>query len=93
MYGSDPDIRRGNHANRYTKFVFINVNGKSKVLVDDGNCKEIIVLDMPRMGLYIDAMVWKEMYDFSPDSVLLVLAREHYIASEYICDYNAFLTC
>ena len=91
MYGSDPDIKRGNHANKYTKFVLINVKGSSKVLVDDGFKKEVIVLDRPRMGLYMEPMVWKEMYDFSPDSVLLVLASEHYIDSEYIRDYDAFL--
>ena len=90
MYGSDPDIRRGNHANRYTKFVLINVSGSSTVLVDDGTRQEVIVLDKPRMGLYLGPMVWKEMYDFSPDSVLLVLASEHYIENEYIRDYEAF---
>ncbi len=90
MYGSDPDIRRGNHANRYTRFVLINVSGSSKVLVDDGTKQEVIVLDKPRMGLYLGPMVWKEMYDFSPDSVLLVLASEHYIENEYIRDYDAF---
>lgn len=91
MYGSDPDIKRGNHANKYTQFVLINVSGSSKVLVDDGHKKEIIVLDKPRMGLYLGPMVWKEMYDFSPDSVLLVLASEHYIEGEYIRDYDEFI--
>ena len=91
MSGSDPDIRRGMHANRYTKFVLINVSGSSKVLVDDGRKKEIVVLDKPRMGLYLGPMVWKEMYDFSPDSVLLVLASEHYIDSEYLRDYDEFI--
>ncbi len=91
MYGSDPDIKRGNHANRQTKFVLINVSGSSKVLVDDGTKKEIVVLDKPRMGLFLNTMVWKEMYDFSPDSVLLVLASEHYIEDEYIRDYDEFV--
>ncbi len=91
MYGSDLDIKRGNHANRYTEFVLINVSGSSKVLVDDGINKEIIVLNKPRMGLYIGPMVWKEMYDFSSDSVLLVLASEHYIENEYIRDYGEFM--
>lgn len=91
MSGSDPDIRRGIHANRYTKFVLINVSGSSKVLVDDGHKKEVVVLDKPRMGLYLGPMVWKEMYDFSPDSVLLVLASEHYIDNEYIRDYDEFI--
>ncbi len=91
IYGSDSDIRRGLHANRYTKFVLINVSGSSKVLIDDGKKKEIVVLDKPRMGLYLGPMVWKEMYDFSPDSVLLCLASEHYIEGEYIRDYDEFI--
>ena len=90
IYGSASDIKRGNHANRYTEFVLINVSGSSKVLVDDGSRREVIVLDKPRMGLYLGTMVWKEMYDFSPDSVLLVLASEHYYENEYIRDYDAF---
>lgn len=91
MYGSDPDIVRGQHANRKTKFVLINVSGTSKVKVDNGMETEIIELNKPRMGLYIDTMVWKDMYDFSADSVLLVLASEHYDGAEYIRDYDAFL--
>ena len=91
MYGSDPDIIRGQHANRQTEFVLINVSGSSKVLVDDGMGKEVIVLDKPRMGLYMGPMIWKEMYDFSADSVLLVLASEHYQEQEYIRDYQEFI--
>ena len=91
MYGSDPDIIRGQHANRQTEFVLINVSGSSKVLVDDGRSREVIVLDKPRMGLYMGPMIWKEMYDFSADSVLLVLASEHYQEQEYIRDYQEFI--
>ena len=91
IYGSERDIKRGLHANRYTKFVLINVSGSSKVLIDDGKKREVVVLDKPRMGLYLGPMVWKEMYDFSPDSVLLCLASEHYIESEYIRDYDEFI--
>ena len=90
MYGSDPDIIRGQHANRKTEFVLINVSGTSKVKVDNGFETEIIELNKPRMGLYIDVMVWKDMYDFSGDSVLLVLASEHYDGAEYIRDYDMF---
>ena len=91
MYGSDPDIIRGQHANRQTEFVLINVSGSSKVMVDDGSSKEVILLDKPRMGLYMGPMIWKEMYDFSADSVLLVLASEHYQEQEYIRDYQEFI--
>ena len=91
IYGSDGDIVRGQHANRKTQFVLINVAGTSKVLVDDGRKKEIIELNKPRMGLFLDTMVWKEMYDFSPDSVLLILCSEHFDETEYIRDYDAYL--
>ena len=91
IHGSDATVVRGQHANRKTEFVLINVSGSSKVRVDDGKHQEVILLDKPRMGLYLPRMLWKEMYDFSPDSVLLVLASEHFDESEYIRDYNEFL--
>lgn len=91
MYGSDDTVIRGQHANRRTEFVLINVSGTSKVKVDNGFETDIIELDKPRMGLYIPTMMWKDMYDFSADSVLLVLASEHYDGSEYIRDYEEFI--
>lgn len=91
MYGTDPEMIRGQHANRKTQFVLINVSGTSRVKMDNGWETEIIELNKPRMGLFIDKMVWKDMYDFSADSVLLVLASEHYDGKEYIRDYQRFL--
>ncbi|MCH5279873.1 MAG: FdtA/QdtA family cupin domain-containing protein [Lachnospiraceae bacterium] len=91
MYGSDDKIIRGQHANRRTEFVLINVSGTSKVKMDNGHETKVVELNKPRMGLYIETMVWKDMYDFSEDSVLLVLASEHYDGEEYIRDYDAFL--
>jgi dTDP-4-dehydrorhamnose 3,5-epimerase-like enzyme len=91
MYGSDSKVVRGQHANRQTEFVLINVSGTSKVKVDNGFESEIIELNKPRMGLYLPTMLWKDMYDFSEDSVLLVLASEHYDGAEYIRDYDIFL--
>lgn len=91
MYGSDDTVIRGQHANRMTSFILVNVSGSSKVKIDDGKESTIVELNRPRMGLYIKPMVWKEMYDFSPDSVLLVLADTHYDGSEYIRDYEAYL--
>lgn len=91
MYGSDADVIRGQHANRCSEFVLINVSGTSRVKMDNGFETEIIELNKPRMGLYIKTMVWKDMYDFSEDSVLLVLASTHYDGGEYIRDYDSFL--
>ena len=91
IYGSDSDVIRGNHANRNSEFVLINVAGTSKVRVVDRSGNEMIIsLARPHTGVYLPAMVWKEMYDFSPDSVLLVLSSEHYDPDEYIRDYDEF---
>ena len=91
IYGSDSEVVRGQHANRNSEFVLINVSGSSKVRVDNGFEEEIIELNRPRMGLYLPTMVWKDMYDFSADSVLLVLANTHYDGHEYIRDYDEFI--
>lgn len=91
IYGSDSEVIRGRHANRKSEFVMINVSGKSKVKVDNGYEQRVIELNRPRMGLYLPTMVWKDMYDFSSDSVLLVLASEHYDGEEYIKDYDDYI--
>lgn len=91
IYGSDSEVIRGRHANRKSEFVMINVSGKSKVKVDNGYEQQIIELNRPRMGLYLPTMVWKDMYDFSADSVLLVLASEHYDGEEYIRNYDDYI--
>ena len=92
IYGSDKDVVRGQHANRKTEFVLINVAGTSKVKVKDGEGNEaIFCLNRPHTGIYLPNMVWKDMYDFSEDSVLLVLASTHYDPEEYIRDYDEFV--
>lgn len=91
IYGADKDVVRGQHANRRSEFVLINVSGNSKVTTDDGYEKTTFDLDEPHIGVYIPNMVWKDMYDFSKDSVLLVLASEPYDSSEYIRGYDDFL--
>ena len=91
IYGSDPEVVRGKHANRRSEFVLINVAGSSKVRVIDPSGNEVVIsLTRPHTGIYLPAMVWKDMYDFSPDSVLLVLASEHYDPDEYIRDFDEF---
>lgn len=92
IYGSDAEVIRGNHANKKSEFVLINVAGTSKVKVMDGKGNETVYsLNRPHTGIYLPKMVWKEMYDFSPDSVLLVLSSEHYDPDEYVRDYDAFV--
>lgn len=92
IYGSEHSVVRGQHANRKTEFVLINVAGTSKVRVRDGEGNESVFdLNRPHTGVYIPTMIWKDMYDFSKDAVLLVLASEHYDSGEYIRDYDLFV--
>lgn len=91
IYESDSTVVRGQHANRDSEFVLINVAGQSKVRITDGNEEFTVELNKPMMGVYIPKMIWKDMYDFSADSVLLVLASTHYDGKEYIRDYDEYL--
>ena len=91
IYESDPFVVRGQHANREYEFVLINVAGQSKVKISDGTESFIVELNKPMMGIYIPKMIWKDMYDFSSDSVLLVLASTHYDEKEYIRDFDEYM--
>ena len=91
IYGSDDTVVRGQHANRESEFVLINVAGTSKVRITDGKDEFVVELNKPMMGVYIPKMVWKDMYDFSSDSVLLVLASTHYDGKEYIRDFDEYV--
>lgn len=91
IYDSDNTVIRGQHANRESEFVLINVAGQSKVRITDGKEEFVVDLNRPMMGVYIPKMIWKDMYDFSSDSVLLVLASTYYDGAEYIRDYEEYL--
>lgn len=88
IYDSDSNVIRGQHANKESNFILISISGKCKVKVSDGREEIVISLDKPNTGLYIPKMVWKDMYDFSDNAVLLCLSDKEYLASEYITDIN-----
>lgn len=89
----DTDVVRGNHANRKSKFILVMLSGTAKVKIynNEGSVAEVVELDRPNKGLFLNNMVWKEMYDFSDNSVMLVLASEHFDEFEYIDTYEEFL--
>ncbi len=92
IYGSEKGVIRGQHANKRSEFLLINVAGTSKVRVRDGKGNEAVFsLNRPHTGIYLPRMIWKDMYEFSEDSVLLCIASEHYDSEEYIRDYNEFV--
>lgn len=90
IFGVDEGIRRGFHSHDALEQVLVCVRGSVTILLDDATEEKTVVLDDPTQGLYIGKMVWREMFDFSYDAVLLVMASEHYDTSDYIRDYNEF---
>lgn len=66
------------------------MNGTVKISVSDPFEKQIFTLDNPSKGLYIGPGLWREMYDFSPAAVLLVIASEYYTEDDYIRDYRKY---
>jgi hypothetical protein len=84
-------VVRGLHAHKNLDQVLIAISGSCRVLVDDGRTKEYFALTGPGKGLRIKNLVWREMDQFTPDCVLLVLASDIYKESDYIRDYSEFL--
>ncbi len=92
IFGTKPNVRRGFHAHKNLKQMLIAVAGSCKILLDDGkNNKQELLLNSPNQALLIEDMIWHEMFDFSSDCVLLVLASDYYNESDYIRNYQDFL--
>ena len=92
IYDLKKDIPRGFHAHKDLQQIAICIKGSCKFLLDNGKERvKDIILDSPNKGLFIDKMIWREMYDFSEDCVLLVLASDYYKENDYIRDYEEFL--
>ena len=90
IYDTLPGVRRGFHAHRCLEQILICVSGSCKIHLDNGTETAEVLLDKPWEGLYIANNMWREMYDFSPGAVLLVLASEFYDEKDYIRNYEDF---
>jgi dTDP-4-dehydrorhamnose 3,5-epimerase-like enzyme len=91
IFGTKEGVSRGFHAHRILKQVAVCVTGSCRFVLDNGKKREEVVLDKSTTGLSIEGLTWREMHDFSPDCVLMVLASEYYDQSDYIRDYDEFL--
>lgn len=91
-FDTQPGSVRGNHAHKNLKQLIICVSGACTFVCEmpDGTRTEHL-LNWPNKGLLVEGMVWREIKDFSKDSVMLVLASEHYNENDYIRNYQDFL--
>ncbi|WP_318392048.1 FdtA/QdtA family cupin domain-containing protein [Enterobacter sp.] len=90
MYDTKKDTRRGFHAHKKLKQLVVALKGSCRFVLDNGIERVEVVLDNPAQGLLLDSLIWREMYDFSEDCVLMVLADSHYDESDYIRNYEEF---
>ena len=91
IYDTGFGVHRGLHAHKTLRQVMICIHGACTVCLDNGTDKIVVRMDNEARGLLVDSMVWHEMYDFSPDCVLLLLASDFYDEQDYIRDYGESL--
>jgi dTDP-4-dehydrorhamnose 3,5-epimerase-like enzyme len=91
IFGTKAGVRRGCHAHYRLNQMAVCITGSCRFVMDDGTERAERLLDCHATGLLIKPMVWHEMYDFSPDCVLLVLANAPYDREDYIHHYEQFL--
>lgn len=91
IFGTKAGVSRGFHAHKKLQQVAICITGSCRMILDDGQQRNEVLLNSPNKGLVIGDLVWREMHDFSEDCVLLVLASEHYDESDYIRNYDDFI--
>ena len=91
IFDTKNDVVRGKHSHKNLEQVLICVSGKCTIKLDNG--KEILEIDLnsPNKGLLIKSNIWREMYNFSDNCVLLVLANDFYHEEDYIRDYEEFI--
>lgn len=83
--------KRGNHAHKECTQLLVAINGKCKVICDDGKDRKEFILEDPSKGLLIPPTIWAEQV-YEKDSILMVLADQLYDETDYIRDYKDFLS-
>lgn len=91
MYGAGARSARGAHAHRKLHQLIVAMQGSFEISLDNGRGRCVHRLDEPTRGLYLGPMVWRDMAEFSADSICFVLASECYDDADYIRDYESFL--
>lgn len=91
IYGVPEGEKRGFHSHKRLRQVYIAIHGSCEVMLISGEDKKTTKLESPAQGLYIGNDVWREIYNFSTDAVLLVLASEEYSEDDYIRKYDKFI--
>lgn len=92
LFDTKQGVSRGFHAHKKLQQLAICVRGNCRFILDNGKNKEVVLLNTPDKGLFLENNIWHEMHDFSNDCVLMILADDLYDESDYIRCYETFLS-
>lgn len=91
MYDTKDGVRRGFHAHKNLRQAIFCPHGACTIRFDDGKQRIAVRLDSPTKGILVGPGIWREMFDFTEDAVLMVAASDYYDEKDYIRDYAQFL--
>jgi hypothetical protein len=91
LYDVPGGSRRGGHALKRCHQFIIAVSGSFDVVLDDGRERIRVHLNRAHYGLHVTPLTWRELDNFSSNSVCLVLASERYSSEDYYHDYREFV--
>jgi len=90
LYDVPSGATRGGHAHKTMEQIIIAVSGSFDVVLDDGVTRKSFSLNRPHRGLYVPPGIWRELENFSSNSVALSLVSTLYDEADYIRDYATF---
>lgn len=90
LYDVPGGEKRGGHAYKKNKEFIIALSGSFDVILDDGINRKTFTLNRSYYGLYVPEGIWREMQNFSTNSLALILSSTDYDESDYIFDYNVY---
>ena len=91
LHGVESNVTRGGHSHKKLRQLFIPIKGGCEIEFDDGKVKKTEVLIEGKNSIFIEPGLWRELKNFKPNSILLVLADEVFDENDYIRDYKKFL--
>jgi dTDP-4-dehydrorhamnose 3,5-epimerase-like enzyme len=91
LYDVPLGCERGAHGHKELQQIILPLSGSFTVCLDDGRKKESFLLNDPGTGLYVPKMMWRDLKNFSRESVCLVLASQEYTEDDYYRTYQDFL--
>lgn len=92
IYDVPGDSQRGGHAYKKSEEFIVALSGSFDVVLDCGDGeRKVYHLNRSYYGLYVPKMVWREMQNFSTNSLALVVSNTEYDAADYIREYKKFV--